>query len=241
MNSRSFRYAFFDLDGTLTQSGFGIINSVLYALNHLGYEVRDRESVKRFIGPPLKLAFQEFCQMPDEDADKAVRYYRECYNAGEMYNAPLYEGVREMLQHLAQEGVILYVVTSKPVFFAAKIVEHFGISEYFRKIIGPELSDVNYSKEELIHRAMSDVWEITDSQGTDDRFPEALKQQCIMVGDRKYDIEGAVRNGIVSIGVLYGYGTKTELENAGASYLADDVVQVEQIILNPEEYHKPAV
>ena len=130
-----FKYAFFDLDGTLTQSEFGIINSIIYALDKMGIEVTDRESVKRFIGPPLTAAFKDFYDMNDEDAAKATKIYREYYNAGEMYNAPLYDGVEKVLADLYEKGVKMYIVTSKPKVFAEKIADHFDVLKYFEKVV----------------------------------------------------------------------------------------------------------
>lgn len=216
-----FKYAFFDLDGTLTQSEFGIINSIIYALNKMGIVVEDRESIKKFIGPPLVLAFKDFYGMSEEKAVKAASYYRECYDAGEMYNCPLYDGIEETLNRLSQEGVKLYVVTSKPVYFSERIVEHSGILKYFEKVVGPELSDIDYSKSLLIKRALS----ICLKDGED-------KSCCVMVGDRRYDMEGAADNGIRSIGVLYGYGSRKELEDSGASFTADDTKDLLRIILD---------
>ncbi len=100
-----YKYAFFDLDGTLTQSEFGILNSILYALQKMNYKVEDKESIKCFIGPPLVQSFMQFCQMSEEDAKQATAYYREHYNGGEMYNAPLYEGIGEMLRELHSKGI----------------------------------------------------------------------------------------------------------------------------------------
>ncbi len=202
-----YKYLFFDLDGTLTQSEFGIINSIIFALNKMGIEVEDRESIKKFIGPPLIKAFKEFYNMSDEDATKAAAIYRECYDGGELFNAPLYEGIKETLRTLHANGKKLYVVTSKPTVFASRIVEHFDILKYFESVIGPELNNKNYSKNELVETAIK----ATDGD----------KSECVMIGDRFYDIDGANANNIDSIGVLYGYGNKEELEKAGATYLAE--------------------
>lgn len=221
-----YKYAFFDLDGTLTQSEFGIMNSILYALQKMNYKVEDKESIKCFIGPPLVQSFMEFCRMSEEDAKQATAYYREHYNGGEMYNAPLYEGIEEMLRELHENGTKLYVVTSKPTFFAQRIVEHFDILKYFVKVIGPELKDINYTKEELIRQAMCDI---------SPEDPDAVRSFCIMVGDRLYDIEGAVKNQIDSIGVLYGYGSEKELVDAGASFIARDAKEVGAIIRSAED------
>ncbi|MEE3352263.1 MAG: HAD hydrolase-like protein [Saccharofermentanaceae bacterium] len=221
-----YKYAFFDLDGTLTQSEFGIMNSILYALQKMNYKVEDKESIKCFIGPPLVQSFMEFCRMSEEDAKQATAYYREHYNGGEMYNAPLYEGIEEMLRELHENGTKLYVVTSKPTFFAQRIVEHFDILKYFVKVIGPELKDINYTKEEMIRQAMCDI---------SPEDPDAVRSSCVMVGDRLYDIEGAVKNQIDSIGVLYGYGSEKELVDAGASFIARDAKEVGAIIRSAED------
>jgi len=221
-----YKYAFFDLDGTLTKSEFGIMNSILYALQKMNYKVEDKESIKCFIGPPLVQSFMEFCRMSEEDAKQATAYYREHYNGGEMYNAPLYEGIEEMLRELHENGTKLYVVTSKPTFFAQRIVEHFDILKYFVKVIGPELKDINYTKEELIRQAMCDI---------SPKDPDAVRSSCVMVGDRLYDIEGAVKNQIDSIGVLYGYGSEKELVDAGASFIARDAKEVGAIIRSAED------
>ena len=143
-----------------------------------------------------------------------------------MYNAPLYEGIEEMLRELHENGTKLYVVTSKPTFFAQRIVEHFDILKYFVKVIGPELKDINYTKEELIRQAMCVI---------SPEDPDAVRSSCVMVGDRLYDIEGAVKNQIDSIGVLYGYGSEKELVDAGASFIARDAKEVGAIIRSAED------
>lgn len=220
-----FKYAFFDLDGTLTQSEFAIINSVVYAMKKMGVEIEDRESVKRFIGPPLMTSFKEFYNMSEEEAKQATAYYREFYNAGEMFNAPLYEGIDDTLKRLTQEGAELYVVTSKPAVFAEKITENFDILKYFKKVVGPDLNNADPSKKDLIRMAMEDIC------GEDGEITDELKPQCIMIGDRHFDIDGAVLNNIASIGVLYGYGSREELEEAGATFIAENTKEVGDIVL----------
>ncbi|MBR6402760.1 MAG: HAD hydrolase-like protein [Eubacterium sp.] len=215
-----YKYVFFDLDGTLTQSEFGIINSIVYALNKMGIDVEDRETVKRFIGPPLIVAFKDFYQMSDEDAEKAAGYYRECYKAGEMYNAPLYDGIEETLRKLKEAGKVLYVVTSKPTVFASRIVEHYNIDKYFEDVIGPDLSDKSYTKDELVAAAMAKT---TDG--------EPVLSEYLMVGDRYYDIDGAKANGIDSMGVLFGYGTREELEKAGATHIVETPEDISPIAI----------
>ena len=215
-----YKYLFFDLDGTLTQSEFGIINSIIYALGQMGIEVDDPESVKRFIGPPLIKAFKDFYQMNDEDASKAAVIYRERYSGGEMYNAPLYPGIAEVVKTLYDKGFKLYVVTSKPTVYAEKIVEHFDILQYFENVIGPQLGDKSYSKDELVATA------IKEAAGDGEINPA----DYVMIGDRFYDIDGANANGIDSIGVLYGYGKREELEEAGATLIAETTEDILKVL-----------
>ncbi|MCR5629238.1 HAD hydrolase-like protein [Eubacterium sp.] len=204
-----YNYVFFDLDGTLTQSEFGILNSVAFALEKLGIKVDNKESLKKFIGPPLAASFRDFFGMDEENIEKAIGYYRECYNGGEIFNAPLYDGIEETLKTLSDNGVKMFVVTSKPAHMAKKIIEHFDISKYFEDVVGPDLKDRSYSKKELVEAAINKA---TDTPNLKD---------YIMIGDRCFDIEGAVGNNIDSIGVLYGYGNREELANAGATYIID--------------------
>ncbi|MCR4588368.1 MAG: HAD-IA family hydrolase [Lachnospiraceae bacterium] len=204
---------FFDLDGTITQSEFGIIESILYALEKLGIHEENPDNLKRFIGPPLFNAFQDFYDLSDEKAEEAVRIYREYYGGGGMFNAPLYEGIADTIKTLHAQGKKLYVVTSKPTPFAKRIVEHFELLSYFEEVVGPDFSDKGYTKEALVKRAM-------ELSGAPD---------YIMVGDRHYDIEGAKAAGIHSIGVTYGYGSRKELEEAGATYVADHASEIQSI------------
>ncbi len=216
-----YRYLFFDLDGTLTQSEFGILNSVVYALDKMGIHEDDRESLRRFIGPPLVTAFMDYYGMSREDAEKATAFYREYYNAGELYNAPLYEGVTDMLETLMAQGKQMYIVTSKPPFFADRIEKHFGLDKYFKAVIGPELSDSHSSKADLVKRGIAMVRE---------GEPGASLDEFVMIGDRFYDIDGAKGCEIDSVGVLYGYGSREELEKAGATYLAGKATDIAEIL-----------
>ena len=214
-----YNYVFFDLDGTLTQSEFGILNSVAFALEKLGIKFDNKESLKKFIGPPLAASFRDFFGMDEENIEKAIGYYRECYNGGEIFNAPLYDGIEETLKTLSDNGVKMFVVTSKPAHMAKKIIEHFDISKYFEDVVGPDLKDRSYSKKELVEAAINKTTDTPD-----------LKDY-IMIGDRCFDIEGAVGNNIDSIGVLYGYGNKEEFEEAGATYIIEKPKNILEIVL----------
>ena len=210
-----YKYVFFDLDGTLTQSEFGIIESAQKALEKMGVIDEDYENLKKFIGPPLYVSFHERYGMNEEQCLEAIRLYREHYEKEGIFKAPLYDGVKEMLEDLKNGGCTLMMVTSKPKVLAEVVAENNGIRDSFEAIVGPSKDDRNPSKTRLIREAM-DSLNLTD----DDRA------EIVMVGDRFYDIEAAVEVGVDSIGVLYGYGSEEELRKAGATYIvvtAEDV------------------
>ena len=219
-----YRNIFFDLDGTLTQSEFGIMAAAVRALNHFGIETPSKEILKKFIGPPLYVSFHDFYGLSEEDSHEAIRIYREYYVKEGVYQAPLYPGIKEMLEALKKAGCTLMITTSKPETMAVIVAKNVGIFEYFDGIIGPALDERDPNKAILIKRALNAL-------GSDDSDKEFLKS-CIMIGDRFYDIEAACEIGIDSIGVLYGYGNEQELSDAGATYIAKDVADIPKIILS---------
>ncbi len=215
-----YKYVFFDLDGTLTQSEFGIIESARKALEKMGVIDEDYENLKKFIGPPLYVSFHERYGMNEEQCLEAIRLYREHYEKEGIFKAPLYDGVKEMLEDLKNGGCTLMMVTSKPKVLAEVVAENNGIRDSFEAIVGPSKEDRNPSKTRLIREAM-DSLNLTD----DDRA------EIVMVGDRFYDIEAAVEVGVDSIGVLYGYGTEEELRNAGATIIVDTAHNIISTVL----------
>ena len=214
-----YKFIFFDLDGTITQSEFGIINSIEYVLDTMGIDERDRATLRKFIGPPLVDSFRKHYNMSDEDAAKAVTLFRDYYSKGEMFNAPLFDGVYETAKYLKNEGFDLYIVTSKPLEQARKIAEHFDLMDIFIDVIGPDLSIKSYTKIDLVRAAMKKA-------AGDAPDPS----EFIMVGDRCYDIESARENGIDSVGVLYGYGSRKELENEGATFIISKIDELKGIV-----------
>ena len=202
----------FDLDGTLTQSEYGIFSSVQYALEKFGINETDPKNLRRFIGPPLYVSFSEFYGLTGDDGELAVKYYREVYEKDGFKQAPLYDGVKETLTKLKDSGKRLMVVTSKPQEMADRVVENVGVAEFFDAVVGPGREMLSPSKTDLINKALK----IAGSDGKD----------AVMVGDRKFDIEGACGAGIDSIGVLYGYGSREELEKAGSTYIVETPEQV---------------
>ena len=212
-----YKLALFDLDGTLTQSEFGILASAKYALEKFGIYEADQKKLKRFIGPPLYVSFSEFYGLNGADGEEAVRLYREVYEKEEYKNAPVYEGIPEALSAIKDAGAKLMVVTSKPQDMAERVVEHVGLKPFFDAIVGPGREMHTPSKTVLIERALS--------------LAALDKKNAVMIGDRKFDIEGAEGAGIDSIGVLYGYGSKEELEQAGAKLFAQTPADISKLII----------
>lgn len=205
----------FDLDGTLTDPGIGITNSVMYALKKFGMEVEERASLFRFIGPPLKDSFMEFYGFDEEKAEQAVTYYREYYRDKGIFENHVYDGIPELLQQMRKAGRKILLATSKPEVFAKQILEHFDLSQYFDLIAGSDLEGIRNTKGKVIYYALSAY------AGQTGQSMEMLKQQSVMVGDRHHDIDGAKENRIASIGVLFGYGDREELEAAGADWIVE--------------------
>lgn len=208
----------FDLDGTLTNPGLGITNSVAYALEKYGIDVKDRTELYKFIGPSLLNSFQDYYGFSEEQAVQAVEYYREYYQKTGIYENYVYEGIPELLKELKAEGITLLVATSKPEPFARLIMEHYHLADYFTYIAGATMDNkTRVKKADVIRYAMQNC-EAED------------KKKLVMVGDRKHDILGAKEVGIDSVGVLFGYGDREELEQAGATYIAETVEAIRTCI-----------
>lgn len=207
----------FDLDGTLTDSAPGILNSVSYALNKFGIEEQDKDSLRHFIGPPLITEFKRSFGVSDEDAKKLVSFYREYFSTKGIFENDVYVGIPELLERLTNEGKQLIVATSKPEEFAIKILEHFGIAKYFTVIAGATMNESRTSKEDVIKYAL-EKWKVSDLASV------------VMIGDREYDVIGAKKIGVDSIGVLYGYGSLKELQTAGATHIAGSVEDIYKFV-----------
>lgn len=207
----------FDLDGTLTDPGEGITNSVAYALKKYNIEVSDKKELYRFIGPPLHESFMVYYGFQKEQAMEAVEYYREYYREKGIFENLVYEGVEDMLKALKSSGRKLIVATSKPETFAKQILEHFGLSEYFAYIAGANMDGTRTRKDEVISYALKSC-------------QVSQPETAVMVGDREHDILGAAKIGLDSIGVLFGYGSLEELQKAGATHIAKTVEDITAII-----------
>lgn len=200
----------FDLDGTLTDPAIGITNSVMYALERFGISVEERSGLYKFIGPPLMYSFKQFYGFSDSDAKLALDYYRERFRDGGLFENEIYAGIEPMLKRLNEKGCRVILATSKPEEFAGEILRHFGILQYFTFVAGNTLDEARPEKRQVISHILAN-------------YPELEHEATVMVGDRSYDVLGAKEFGIPCIGVLYGYGSREELTQAGADAIAEDV------------------
>ena len=201
------KYVLFDLDGTLTDPAEGITASVNYALKKFGRDVDDMTLLYKYIGPPFVRSFIEFEGMTQEEACEGLKYYRENFIKEGIFQNEIYVGIEELLLKLKNSGYAIILATSKPEELAEQILEHFDIKRYFDFIAGNTLDEKRQTKREVIEHILN-------------HYPEIERENAIMVGDRRYDVEGAAQCGIDTIGVLYGYGGAEELSTAGAKLLA---------------------
>ena len=193
----------FDLDGTLTDPGLGIKNSIRYALEKYGLPELDTDTLEQFIGPPLLESFQKYCHVTAEESEKLLLLYREYFVEHGLYENRVYPEIPEILEELTAKGAKLYVATSKPEAFAVKILEYFGLLEYFTFVGGSTMDEQRTAKQEVIEYVLE--------------TRELDPAKTVMIGDRCYDINGGKACGLKTVGVLFGYGCREELE--GADYL----------------------
>ena len=203
-------YVFLDLDGTLTDPSVGIVSGVIATLERFGIVESDREKLKAFIGPPLYGSFMEHYGFSKEQAYKAVEYFQEYYAPKGQYENTPYPGMRELLAAWKAEGRKLILATSKPEYFAVRILERFGMAGSFLLMAGGNVEETRVDKADIITYAK-------ESLGLGNDIP------AVMVGDTKYDVLGAAAHGIPAVGVLYGFGSRAMLEEAGARWLAESV------------------
>jgi phosphoglycolate phosphatase len=213
------QYILMDLDGTLTNPKLGITKSVQYALRSFGIETEDLDTLTRHIGPPIKTGFMEYYDFTDEQADLAVKKYREYFIQYGINENEVYKGMEEFLSKLKMAGKTIIVATSKPEPLARQILKNFRLDVYFDDICGATFDDNQRSRKEDVIRYALDKNHITDMSGV------------VMVGDRKYDIEGAKAVGISSIGVLYGFGSREELKTAGADRIVATLDELYDVIM----------
>lgn len=208
----------FDLDGTVTDSGPGIINSIRYALEKYHLPVPAEAVLRTFIGPPLKEQFMAVCGLNEAEGVRMVEAYREYYSEKGIFENRVYDGIPEVLKALNDNGVRILMATAKPEVYAKKIAEHFNFVQYFDFIGGACLDGRRTDKYEVIRYSL-DACGITEPDHT------------VMIGDRFHDVAGAHKAGIPCIGVLYGYGTREELSTAGADRIAGQPADLVKLIM----------
>ena len=212
----------FDLDGTLTDPAEGILNSIRHSLTYYPeVKVPELETLKKFIGPPLWESYVKYCGMDKQTAEEAVEHYREYFRPTGIFENKLYDGIPELLAKLKEAGVKVRLATSKPDVFARRILDHFGITEYFASVQGSALDGSLIKKEDVIAKIMTENAGITASN-------------TVMVGDTAFDVMGAKANGIPAIGVAYGYGSGVEIAEAGAFMIVKSVEELTKIFLVSE-------
>lgn len=217
-----YTHAFFDLDGTLIDSSPGITHSVQYALAHCGITPPPEEELTCFIGPPLLDSFCKYFGMTREEGLRAVELYRENYRAGGMLECRAYDGIRRLLETLTKHGIVPVLATCKPTCFAEQILIHLDLRRYFAFVSGPELDGTRGEKFEVIAHAIEQL-ELDESAS------------ILMIGDRDNDVLGAAVHGIDCAGVLWGFGSRKELQSACASFLSVSPAELEQQILDNGE------
>ena len=209
----------FDFDGTIVDSAPGVTKSAQIAMVRMGYPEYPLEQLRSFMGPPLTHSFRERIGMSEEEADQAVVYFRERYSEIGKFECSVYPGVPAMLEKVKHAGHKTAVASAKPEPFVREILDHFGLLGCFDSVVGAPMDEKSADKAANIRKAMKET-------GYDGRYEESW-----MIGDRKYDMYGAREVGVKAIGILYGYGTREELESAGADVIAETVKDLEEILL----------
>lgn len=204
----------FDLDGTLTASGEGITKCVQYALEKFGIYEPDLKKLEVFVGPPLKDMMMSYAGLDEQQAEQAVRYYRERYAKQGMYENRPYPHIEEVLENLSRQGYRLAVASSKPTHYVVQILDYFHLSEYFEVVVGSEMNGKRVRKAEVIEEALRQLGMEND------------REKAVMVGDKEHDILGARQAGLDCVAVSYGYGTQTEIQTAAPLAVADSVEEL---------------
>ncbi len=213
---KKYKYFLFDLDGTVTDSKEGVTKSAAYALDSFGIKVKSTDSLTYFIGPPLTYTFETFHGFNDEKADKAVIKFREYYSDKGVFENTIYNGIEDIFKLIKHKGGKIVMATSKAEVFTDIILKTSGLYKYFDFISASSYDKSRISKSDIINYALKEL--------------NINLSEALMIGDTRYDIEGAKDNNIDSLGVLYGYGSLDELTEASANYIAKDVDELRNLI-----------
>ena len=212
-------YVLFDFDGTVTDTGEGILKSLQYSFSAMGHEVPDLSDLKKFIGPPIHYSYTTFYGISEEDVGDYIKKYRERYREKGIYECYVYEGMRETIEALRNKGVKIGIASSKPVSLIYDVMNHLGITELFDAVTGVTVDDSNHSGKTFL------VLDCMEKLGAAD------KSRVLMVGDRKFDLDGASGAGVDSCAVLFGYGSKEEFLKHNATYIIEKAEDLLDIVL----------
>ncbi|MBQ7360088.1 MAG: HAD hydrolase-like protein [Lachnospiraceae bacterium] len=218
-------YILFDLDGTLTDPKVGITTCVQHALKGMGIEEPDLDKLEPFIGPPLKDSFMQFYGLDSEQAEQAIKLYRERFSTVGLYENEVYPGIPQMLQALKAKGKRLAISSSKPTVYVEQILKHFEIHKYFDIIVGSELDGRRTDKSEVVEEALRQLL-------GGEKKPH---QDVVIVGDRKFDVEGGQAHDITTVAVSYGYGPMEELKEAKPEFIVRSVPELQKLLLRGSE------
>ncbi len=216
---RKYDYVIFDFDGTVTDTGEGILKSLQYSFEQMGDPVPDLSDLKKFIGPPIHYSFVTFYGVKEEDVGKYIEKYRERYRKIGIYECCLYDGMLDTLKTLKENGVKIGIASSKPVSLIYDVMNYLKITELFDAVVGTQFDDSNHSgKKDLVLQSMAKL-------GATD------KSRVLMVGDRYFDIDGAKGAGVDSCGVLFGYGNEQEFKEHGATHIVGSAEEIVKLAL----------
>ena len=216
---KKYDYVIFDFDGTVTDTGEGILKSLQYSFEQMGHEVPDLSDLKKFIGPPIHYSYVTFYGIDESEVEQYIKKYRERYRKIGIYECFVYDGMVETLKALRKNGVKIGIASSKPISLVYDVMEYLKLTEYFDAVVGTQFDDSNHpGKTDLVLQSM-------------EKLGDADKKRTLMVGDRYFDIDGAAGAGVDSVGVTYGYGSREEFLEHGATYIANSPKEILDIVL----------
>lgn len=213
-----FDYVIFDFDGTVVDTGEGIIKSLQYSFEQMGHEIPDMSDLRRFIGPPIYYSYTHFYGVSEEEVGMYIKKYRERYSEKGIYECELYDGMTELLKNLKANGVKIAIASSKPQRLIYSVADFLKITDLFDAIVGVKIDDSNHStKTGLINDAMT-LLSVTN------------KEKVLMVGDRLFDLDGASGAGVKSCGALWGYGDEAEFKEHNATFIVSSPKEIEKLV-----------
>ena len=213
-----FDYVIFDFDGTVVDTGEGILKSLQYSFTEMGREAPPMEDLKKFIGPPVYYSYTHFYGVSEDEVGDYIRKYRERYKEKGIYESKLYDGMKELLVSLKEKGVKLGIASSKPEHLIYDVADYLGVTDLFDTIVGVKVDDSNHSTKAGL------VLEAAKNLGASD------KNKVLMVGDRKFDIDGAAGAGVKSCGALWGYGDEEEFIAHNADFIISSPEEIKNIV-----------